>query len=283
VNTVATFAGLTLLEAARRRVLWALIGLAAVVVGLSSWGFARLPGLRADGSSLSTGQAHLAAVELLSFIVFTLSFVGALGLSFVASPTLAGELESGTALSMLARPVRRWQVLGGKWVGLSLLAAGYVVVVGGAEIVAVEVGTGYRVPDPAAALALLAAQAVCLLSLALLLSTVLSALAAGVVTVGIFGLAWVAGLVGDIGVAVHNTAVARVGAVGHIIVPTDGLWRGVMHALDSTSILHGFSDEVAGNPFMQPTGLRWSYLVWVALWIAGVLAVANVRFGRAEP
>lgn len=145
MTNVLTFAHMTLLEAARRKVLWALGGLAVVIIGLSFWGFSRLPAVHAFGGGLSRSDAHLATAQLLAFVLFALSFVGALGMSFVATPTIAGELESGVALSVLARPVRRAEVLMGKWLGLVVLAVVYVAIVGWAEIAAATSGTGYRV------------------------------------------------------------------------------------------------------------------------------------------
>ena len=211
MTNILIFARLTVLEASRRKVLWALVGLAVLIIGLSFWGFARLPDVHAFGTQLSAANSHLTTAQLLGIVLFALSFVGALGMSFVAAPTIAGELESGVALSLLARPVRRSEVLLGKWLGLVGLAVAYVVLVGGAEIAAAETGTGYQVPGPVTAVALLAAQTVSLLSLALLLSTLLSPMAASVVAVGLFGTAWVAGLVGDIGQTLHDSSVAEVG------------------------------------------------------------------------
>ena len=248
-----------------------------LIIGLSFWGFARLPAVHAFGTSLSAANSHLVTAQLLGFVLFALSFVGALAMSFVAAPTIAGELESGVALSLLARPVRRSEVLLGKWLGLVSLA-----VVGGAEIAAAETGTGYQVPDPVAAVALLAAQAVVLLSLALLLSTLFSPMAAGVVAVGLFGTAWVAGLVGDIGQSLRDSSVAAVGTVDHLLLPTDGLWNGVMNALDQTGLMNSFSDRLIGNPFFQTSGLTAAYLVWSAAWLVAVVACTYLRFCRVE-
>ena len=86
-----------------------------LIIGLSFWGFARLPDVHAFGTQLSAANSHLTTAQLLGIVLFALSFVGALGMSFVAAPTIAGELESGVALSLLARPVRRSEVLLGKW------------------------------------------------------------------------------------------------------------------------------------------------------------------------
>jgi ABC-type transport system involved in multi-copper enzyme maturation permease subunit len=283
MSNVLVFARLTLVEAGRRKVIWALAGLAVVIIGLSTWGFARLPAVHAFGADLSTADAHLATAQLLAFVLFAQSFVGALGMSFVATPTIAGELESGIALGILARPIRRAEVLIGKWIGLACLSTGYMVLVGGAEIAAAEAGTGYRVPQPATAVALLAFQSIALLTLALLLSTLLSPLAAGVAAVGVFGTAWVAGLVGDIGLTVHDSSVAEVGTVDHLLLPTDGLWQGVMHALDQTGLVSSFSDHLIGNPFFQGTGLTTAYLVWAVGWVVAVLFATQMRFSRLEP
>ena len=43
--TALTVAGLTLREAARRRVVWALLVLTVVLIALSAWGFSKLIGL----------------------------------------------------------------------------------------------------------------------------------------------------------------------------------------------------------------------------------------------
>src|SRR3954447_27073894 len=202
-RTVATVAALTLREASRRRVLWALVALTVVLLGLSGWGFSRLVA-ESDFGSLTSGEARLVASQLLNLVMFGLSLIAALGTAFLAGPTLAGEVESGISLSVLARPVRRSAVLLGKWLGLVVFGSGYVALAGLAQCLVVRFTVDYWPPDPAAALALLAAQTVVLLTLALLLSTVISPMASGVITVGLFGATWIAGVVGGVGSALGN-------------------------------------------------------------------------------
>ena len=117
-RTVLTLAALTLREASRRRVLRALALLTVVLLGLSAWGFSRVAVAETDFGSLTSGQARLVASQLLNLVMFGLSLIAALGTAFLAGPTLAGEAESGVALAVLARPVRRSSVLLGKWLGL---------------------------------------------------------------------------------------------------------------------------------------------------------------------
>jgi hypothetical protein len=83
--TVLTIAALTLREAVRRKVLWALAGLTVILLGLDAWGFAKLPGLQTDqAGELTTGESRIVASILLNLVMFTMSLVVALGTAFLA-------------------------------------------------------------------------------------------------------------------------------------------------------------------------------------------------------
>ena len=276
-RTVLTIAVLTLREAARRRVLLALTALTIPLLALSGWGFSRLA-----AESLTSGEARLTASILLNLVMFGFSLIAALGTAFLAGPTLAGETESGIALTVLARPIRRSAFLLGKWLGLVVFGSGFIVLAGLAQVVLVGLSVDYWPPEPATALTLLAAQTTVLLTLAVLLSTVISPMASGVVAVGLFCAMWVAGVVGGIGGALGNEAVERVGAVSRILLPTDGLWRGAMHAFQDPSALAEFGEAEGAFPFLAVGSLTATYLAWTAVWIAMVWALAATSFGRKD-
>jgi len=280
-RTVVTIAALTLREAARRRVLRALAVLTVVLLVLSGWGFSRLAAESGFGT-LTSGQARLVASQLLNLVMFGLSLIAALGTAFLAGPTLSGETESGVALAMLARPIRRSAVLLGKWLGLVAFGGGFVVLAGLAQCLVVWGTVGYWPPQPAAALALLAAQTIVLLTLGLLLSTVISPMASGVVAVGLFGATWIAGVVGGVGDVLGNDGVARVGTVSRMLLPTDGLWRGAMHAFQDPSVFTSFGPELAAFPFLSEAPLTATYLAWAAVWVAMVWGLAAASFLRKD-
>lgn len=280
VRTVLTFAALTVQEASRRRVLRALAGLTIVLLALSAFGFSRVDA--EFGAALTTGEARLVASTVLNLVMFGLSLIAALGTAFLAGPVLAGEFESGMALAVLARPVRRSAVLVGKWLGLVAFGGGFVAVAGFAHFVVVWATVGYWPPDPVVGLALLAAQTTVLLTLGLLLSTVISPMASGIVAVGLFCATWIAGVVGSVGEALNNDAVARVGDVSRMLLPTDGLWRGAMHAFQDPGLLVTLSEGFNGHPFLSLSPLTGAYLAWAALWVALVLGLAAVAFLRRD-
>jgi ABC-type transport system involved in multi-copper enzyme maturation permease subunit len=276
-RTVLTVAALTLREAARRRVLRSLAVMTVLLLTLSAWGFSRLD---AEFGTLTSGEARLAASTVLNLVMFGLSLIAALGTAFLAGPTIAGEIESGTALAVLARPVRRSAVLLGKWLGLVIFGSGFVVVAGFAQFLIVQVTMGYWPPEPAVGLALLAAQTAVLLTLGLLLSTVISPMASGVVAVGLFGATWIAGVVGAVGQALGNEGVARVGTVSRMLLPTDGLWRGAMHAFQHPALLQVPAFD--GHPFLSDAPLTITYLAWACLWAALVLGLTGIAFQRRD-
>ena len=282
-RVVLTVAGLTIRETGRRRVLRSLGVLTVLLLGLSAWGFSRLVGLETGGGELTSGEARLTASLVLNLVMFGLSLIAARGTTFLAGPTLAGEIESGTALSVLARPVHRWAVLLGKWLGLAVFGGGFVTVVGLAQLLVVQVTVGYWPPSPVVGLALLAAQTTVLLTLGLLLSTVISPMASGIVAVGLFGTTWIAGVVGGVGAGLGNEGVAQVGTVSRILLPTDGLWRGTMNALqDPTALMQMGGDGGEAFPFLGPSPLTGAYLAWAGLWVVLVLGLTAVSFQRRD-
>ncbi len=128
---------------------------------------------------------------------------------------------------------------------------------------------------------LLAAQTTALPTLGLLLSTVISPMASGVLAVGLFGTTWIAGVVGGIGEALGNQGVAVVGTVSRMLPATNGLWRGAVHAFQDPTMAQlgpGFD----GHPFLSPAPLTTTYLVWAHLWVALVLGLAALAFRRRD-
>jgi len=279
IKTIGTVAALTLKEAARRRVLRALAALTVLLLSLSAWGFSRID---AEFAGLTTGEARMVASIVLNLVMFGLSLIAALGTAFLAGPTLSGEFESGIALAMLARPVRRGWILLGKWLGLVVFGSGFVAVAGLAQLIIVKVTVGYWPPHPLTGLALLAGQATVLLTLGLLLSAVVSPMASGVVAVGLFGATWIAGVVGMVGEDLGNESVARVGTVSRVLLPTDGLWQGTMNAFQDPSVMAQFTSGAGASPFISANSVTFAYLGWSTLWIALILGLAGVTLARRD-
>ena len=279
-------ARLTVQEASRRRLLLALVILTLLVVGFSAWGFYKITTVtRSDGSVLPAQQVTLITSQLLIVVTFVYSGVLALSAAVVAGPLISSEVESGLLLSMLARPIRRSEVVIGKWLGLAALVAIYAAASAFLEIAAVDWATGYVPPHPIELVLFVGAEGMALLSVGLLLSTRLSGITGGVIALVAWLIAWIAGVVGDIGVGLQNQAVENVGTISHLILPTDGLWRGAVYAMEPDAVLATL--RAAGtvgraNPFAAVDPPPIEFLAWVVVWFAIMLGLSIWSFRTRE-
>lgn len=287
VTPMLVIAGLVLREASRRRLLLALFLLTLALIALNAWGFAQLPrALSTAGRPLPDEMVKIIASQLLILVAFTFSFILALSAVFVAAPSISGEVESGIAQSVVARPISRIAYVLGKWLGLVIVLVAYTVGAVVLELLVVRAVVDYVPPYPLEAFAYVFTEGLVLLTLALALSTRLSGMVAGVVSLVLFGMAWMGGIVGGIGVAFDNPSITHVGTVTKLLVPTDGLWRGAVHALEPVAMLVGMRGAPpaasAANPFFAAAPPPLPFVAWSLLWIAGVLAVAVWSFRTRE-
>jgi ABC-type transport system involved in multi-copper enzyme maturation permease subunit len=283
---VFVIARLTVQESSRRRLLLALLILTLVVVGFSAWGFNKITTVtNSAGRTLPPDQVALVTSQLLIVVVFMFSGVLALSAAVVAGPLISSEVESGLLLSMLARPLRRSEVVIGKWLGLGILVGIYAAGAGTLELGAVYWATGYMPPHPVDLLVYVAAEGLVLLSLGMLLSTRLSGITAGVIALVAWLIAWIAGVVGDIGVGLQNPALENVGVVSHLLLPSDGLWRGAIFAMEPDTLIAAL--RAAGtfgraNPFAAVDPPPLEFLAWVVIWFAAMLVLSVWSFRTRE-
>jgi ABC-type transport system involved in multi-copper enzyme maturation permease subunit len=283
VRRVLTIAGLTLREIVRRRVVWVLLGLVVGSVVLVGWGTERLVSIaREDG--IDPLQLQIGVSQVLIFIAFMFSFVLAMSAAFLAAPAIASDVETGTVHAMLARPLRRGELVVGRWLGLSIVVSAYASVSALLAIAVVAFVSGHVPPQPLVAVAFLSFQAITVLTLALTLGTRLPGMAAGAVTVVLFGLSWFAGVLGSLAVAFDATAMQGASAAMRVILPTDQLWRGVIYGLEPPAVLllAAGTRVSAANPFYAAEAPPLAFIVWSVAWVLLVLAGGIALFRRRE-
>lgn len=283
---VLTFAMLTMWEASRRKLLLAVLVLTVLVVGATGWGFAEIAHSTGPGGQpLGEVQVRLIASQTLILVTFLFAAVLALMSVLVAAPSISGDVESNTVLALLARPVRRSELVLGKWLGLATLVVMYTVGSAVLELVVVDVATGYVPPSPVELMAYVAAIGLVLTTMALLLSTRLAGMTAAIIPLICYFVAWVGGILGGIGQAIGNNPLIAAGVVSRLLLPTDGLWRAAVYAMEPASIVAGLRAAGplnAANPFAVSDGPAVPFLLWTALWFAAVIGLTLWSFRRRE-
>lgn len=278
-------ARLTVRELVRRRIVWVLAALSILSVGLVGLGLDRLVDLaRLEGSTEL--EIRIGVSQVLILIAFMFSFVLAVTAAFVGAPALGGDLESGVAWAILARPLRRADILLGRWLGSAVVVIGYAVLSGALAIAVATVVAGYGPPEPLLAVAFLAGEALVLLTLTLALGSVLPSVAAGAIAVVAFGLGWMAGVMAGVAAALGVAGLGTAAEVSRWLLPTDGLWRGVIYGLEPPLVVliaAGREPQLANaNPFYAATPPPLPFVVWSIAWIAIVLTAASWAFERRD-
>ena len=130
LRTTLLMARITFLEAARRKILWI-----ATLAGIG------VPGLFLDRSSFrdsrtATRQANTVSLrEAIVMMTMMVLYAGSMMTSLMAvltsCDTLSGEIASGTIHAIATKPVERWCLVLGKWVGFVGMLTLYVSLIEG--------------------------------------------------------------------------------------------------------------------------------------------------------
>jgi len=282
---VLTVARLTIRETARKKLLLALVIITIAVALLTGWLFHKLLEIPCQGEGSRQVCITITAATILMLLSFMFSFVLALGAAFIAAPSISADIESGILLSMLTRPIRRSDVLLGKWLGLASL----IVIYGGGtaaiEFFIMKIAVGYVPPHPVGAIAYIVAEGLIVLTLALLFSTRLSSITGGIIALVLFGGAWLGGIAGSVGAAFHNQAIENVGTITSLVLPTDGLWRGAIYNLEPVAMMvvqNNAGRVASANPFFVNSPPATPYIAWIIVWLAAIFGMAMWSFARRD-
>jgi ABC-type transport system involved in multi-copper enzyme maturation permease subunit len=274
MRTVPTWviARLTLKEAIRRKI--ALGALLLGLVFLAVYG-AGLHFIRQD--LVRAGQFRNAVVtnQIFNFLalsgLYVVNTLFAMMAVLTSVDAIAGEIASGRIHTVAAKPVHRWEILLGKWIGLVVMLALYLLLMAGGVTLLTTVVTGYRVPNVVRGVTLIWLNGTLLLNVTLLGGTQLSTLANGVVVFAAFGVAFVGGWVEQIGSFLNSEAAVQVGIATSLLMPSEALWKRAAYEMRSAIV-----STIGFSPFTStssvPNAIMLGYAVAYALAALGLAA-----------
>ena len=226
---------MTFREAIRRRIVLTGLVLGLCFLIIYSLGFHFIISqVRTVASSVQSdvpNQAvtHVANTEsesaLLLAGLYAVTFLSIAMGALLAADTLAGEINSGTIQTIVTKPIRRSDVVLGKWLGFAFLLALYFLLIGGGTVLSVWVQSRYVPNNLPGGLGLIYLEAVLVMTISLACSSAFSALATGGIVFGLYGLAFIGGWIEQFGAIVQNPTAIKVGIIVSLIIPSETLWR----------------------------------------------------------
>jgi ABC-type transport system involved in multi-copper enzyme maturation permease subunit len=274
---ILIIARLTIREAQRRRLLWVALfmGIAFLLVFGVAFHFIRIDVERETRApenltfiSVFLLTAGLYAVNLLTNVVAVL----------VSVTTISGEIESHTIDAIVTKPIPRWQVVVGKWLGFAVLVLLYLVFLVSGLMLIVYLRSGFYMDNIGRGVLMMALAALLVLTVSIAGGTRLSTIANGVMTFMLFGLAFLGGLVEQVGALFRNTAAVNVGIVSSLIMPADALWKKAVAYFQPS----GATNPFELGPFAAITEPSSLMIIYALLYLGAIILFALWSFSRRD-
>ncbi len=270
-----TIAHLTLHEALRRRIL-----LAALIVGAAFLVFYGL-GLVAMVKDLGEDTKTSLLERRVALNMLTLAGLYAANLLVVLTAvllpvdTLSGEIGSGVMQTLAVRPIRRRDIVLGKWLGHWIVMASYLALLFGGVLALSAVIGRFTPPQIDVGLPLVLLEGTVILTISIAGGARLGTITNGMLAFGLYGLAFIANWVEQIGTMVGNVAAQQIGTIASLIMPSEALWQMAAFRMQP-AILR----ELGDSPFSPFSVASPAMIWWAAGYIVVVLAIGVRSFGR---
>ncbi|MBI4788377.1 MAG: ABC transporter permease subunit [Chloroflexi bacterium] len=275
-------ARLSLKEAVRRRIMLAAFVLGVAFLILYGVGFYFMAGevrFSSEGPTRELFQKGFFNFLTLSGL-YAVNFLAIAMGALLSADTLAGEIGSGTIQAIVTKPVRRGEIVLGKWIGYAILLALYLILMAGGVLAVSFALSGYVLPNVLAGIGLIYLETLLVMSVTLALSSTIPTLATGGVIFGLYGVAFIGGWVEQFGSFMQNQTAINVGIVSSLIIPSEALWRRAAYEM-TPQIAQVLGVSFSG-PFLTlsvPSELMVGY---AALYLVAALALAVRQFGRRD-
>jgi ABC-type transport system involved in multi-copper enzyme maturation permease subunit len=291
---VFTIAGLTLKEAVRRRTLVGSLLLGLLVLGVSlllimiRGQFARnLHSGQWDPAKFAVRYAEARGVITL-LCLFSIRVLGSLFAILLAGGAISGEIERGLLAVILPKPIGRWQILLGKWIGLNCVLVGSVLFWTALVWASLTLQSRVDLTPILRAAPYLALFPVVICTLTLSLSTISQRLLGTSLALTLGAFSWMDGIFNFLGTNYQVDSLHTLADVAGLLVPQGYIAWWVYYATQDIVARDVFAaSPVQSSQFMKQWGIyNLSYphmdVVYVALYVVVVFAIGVFLFQKRD-
>ena len=271
MHAILTITGLTLHEARSRKILLAALIFGLIFLVLFTTGLYFID--RLENTRLP--QRRMMVASILMAGLYAVNFLTIMTAVLVPADTLSGEISSGIIQTVVSKPLRRWEVVLGKWIGFLIILWGYLALMAGGVLLAARIIADYIPPNISTGLALMCLEGTLLLTLSIAGGTRLSTITNGVMVFGMYGVAFIGGWMEQIGTLADNAAARYLGIAASLLVPCESLWRLAAYYMQPKLMR-----DLQLTPFSSPSVPNGTMVLWAAIYMALALAFALWQFRK---
>jgi len=272
--SVLIVARLSFQEARQRRLLTIILLLGLAFLVLYAVGFHYYT---EESTFSQVGERFEITNFLIISALYAVNFLGIVLAVVLSVDTIAGDVASGAIHTVVTKPLRRWEVVLGKWLGLSLLLNLIIVAIVGAMLAISWLMAGYLPPNVGQGLGLIVLAELVLLTLSILGGTRLNTLANGVLMLMLYGLAFISGWIEQIGAFTGNETAVDVGILISLVMPSEAMWRRAAYLMQPP-----FVRDLGATPFLTMTAPSTGMVVYTLAYVALALLAAIRLFDRRD-
>jgi Cu-processing system permease protein len=276
VSAIWIMAGVTFREAARRKILWTALIAGALLLAVFAIAL-RLQVLEFQSRSMSPFLRYQVEAGMLMVGLYTCDLLAVVMTILTSIDALAGEISSGTIHAIATKPLARWQIFMGKFLGFTGMISAYVALTSCGTIAVAYSVTGVLPEHALRGVLLIVFECIVALSMTFLLGTWFSTLTNGVLALGLQGVAFMGGWLEQVSGFSQSVHIVTLGVFSSLIMPGESLWRRAAYEMQTP-----LSGSLSFSPFANVSIPSGTAVAYAAIYLVAMLAIGIWHFHQRD-
>lgn len=276
MSGVWIMAGITWREAVRRKILWTALIAGALLLAVFAVAM-HLQVMEFQGRAMSPFVRYQVEAGMLMIGLYTCDLLAVVLTILTSIDTIAGEISSGTIHAIATKPVARWQIMVGKFLGFAAMAAAYVAVTYAATIWVAHATTGVLPEHALRGYLLIVFECLIALALTFAFGTWFSTLTNGVLVLGLQGVAFMGGWLEQVSGFSQSVHIVTLGIASSLLMPGESVWRRAAYEMQTQ-----LAGSLSFSPFANVSIPSLLAMGYAAVYLLVAFGIAVWHFQRRD-
>lgn len=276
MNRIWLMAGVTLREAVRRKILWTALIAGALLLAVFAVAM-HLQVLEFQGRPMSPFVRYQVEAGMLMIGLYTCDLLAVVLTILTSIDTIAGEIGSGTIHAIATKPIARWQILLGKFLGFVMMIVAFVAITFAATVWVAKATTGVVPEHALRGFLLVVFECVVALALTFMFGTWFSTLTNGVLVLGLQGVAFMGGWLEQVSGFSQSVHIVTLGIASSLVMPGESLWRRAAYEMQTQ-----LAGSLSFSPFANVSIPSHVAVEYAAVYLLVALGIAIYHFQKRD-